>query len=349
MLLDTIDSEQATPSLSQAQRMKKLSGDGKLSDDTMLSIMMEQKKPENWNLTLPMDRIRKFFPRSFTPQQMENTILKLLEAWQKKNKFAHDQQKALNLKNYLEHNAEDAYSDDVAFCKMIAGINFDSYELDNVILLRTKWASNTSDISEKEEEFTQVERTLVNEGFVKDLNIGFVDHTNPNYFDIYRCLVLNVDDFLKSVAYIWNKNKENTISKVHKFANMKVNKHNVSLTTEAMKSMQQLLGKILDMECNIALDSFVKGEMPKPKFDTYMNKYVEAKQLLPKITENWEKQKTTQEKIKAAIKNKNEKMQLKSAEREIREKMKKEIKFLRADYEYRKEQENKTEKAENNL
>ena len=84
MLLDTIDSEQATPSLSQAQRMKKLSGEGKLTDDTMLSIMMEQKKPENWNLTLPMDRIRKFFPRSFTPQQMENTILKLLEAWQKK-------------------------------------------------------------------------------------------------------------------------------------------------------------------------------------------------------------------------------------------------------------------------
>lgn len=84
MLLDTIDSEQATPSLSQAQRMKKLSGEGKLTDDAMLSIMMEQKKPENWNLTLPMDRIRKFFPRSFTPQQMENTILRLLEAWQKK-------------------------------------------------------------------------------------------------------------------------------------------------------------------------------------------------------------------------------------------------------------------------
>ena len=50
----------------------------------MLSIMMEQKKPENLNLTLPMERIRKFFPRSFTPQQMENTIIKLLEAWQKK-------------------------------------------------------------------------------------------------------------------------------------------------------------------------------------------------------------------------------------------------------------------------
>ena len=84
MLLDTIDSEQATPSLSQAQRMKKLSGEGKLNDDIMLSIMTEQKKPENWNLTLPMEKIIKFFPRSYTPQQMEKTILKLLESWQKK-------------------------------------------------------------------------------------------------------------------------------------------------------------------------------------------------------------------------------------------------------------------------
>ena len=64
--------------------MKKLSVEGKLTDDSMLQIMSEQKKPETWNLTLSMERIRKFFPRSFTPQQMENTILKLLEAWQKK-------------------------------------------------------------------------------------------------------------------------------------------------------------------------------------------------------------------------------------------------------------------------
>ena len=84
LLLDTIDSEQATPSLSQAQRMKKLSAAGELNDDNMLEIMMEQKKPENWNITLPMDRIKKFFPRSYTPQQMESTIFKLLEAWQKK-------------------------------------------------------------------------------------------------------------------------------------------------------------------------------------------------------------------------------------------------------------------------
>ena len=84
LLLDTIDSEQATPSLSQAQRMKKLSGEGKLTDDTMLEIMIEQKKPEGWNLTLPIAQIKKFFPRSYTPQKMQETIMKLLEAWQKK-------------------------------------------------------------------------------------------------------------------------------------------------------------------------------------------------------------------------------------------------------------------------
>jgi len=84
LLIETIDSEQATPSLSQAQRMKRLSQEGKLNDDTMLGIMMEQKKPENWNLTLPMDKIRRYFPRSYTPQRMEETIIKLLEGWMKK-------------------------------------------------------------------------------------------------------------------------------------------------------------------------------------------------------------------------------------------------------------------------
>ena len=84
LLLETIDSEQATPSLSQAQRMKKLSQSGELNEDTMLSIMMEQKKPEVWNLTIPMDKIKKYFPRSYTPQRMEEVIFKLLDAWQKK-------------------------------------------------------------------------------------------------------------------------------------------------------------------------------------------------------------------------------------------------------------------------
>lgn len=83
LLLETIDSEQSTPSLSQAQRMKKLSAEGKLNDDSVLAIMSEQKKPENVTISLPMDRIREFFPKSFTAQQMENTIMKLLEVWQK--------------------------------------------------------------------------------------------------------------------------------------------------------------------------------------------------------------------------------------------------------------------------
>ena len=84
MLVETIDSEQATPSLSQAQRMRKLSQNGELNDDTMLSIMMEQKKPEKTDVTLPGDQLRKYFPRSYTPQRIQETIFKLLEAWQKK-------------------------------------------------------------------------------------------------------------------------------------------------------------------------------------------------------------------------------------------------------------------------
>ena len=84
MLLTAIDSEQATPSLSQAQRMKKLSRDGKLNDDTMLDIMMEQKKPEGYNVVLSADKLHKYFPRSYTPQKMEETILKLLDAWLRK-------------------------------------------------------------------------------------------------------------------------------------------------------------------------------------------------------------------------------------------------------------------------
>ena len=84
MLLDTISSEQATPSLSQAQRLKKLSQSGELTDDSMLSIMSEQKKPERNDLTIPADVVEKFFPRSFTPMKMQEVIIKLLESWQRK-------------------------------------------------------------------------------------------------------------------------------------------------------------------------------------------------------------------------------------------------------------------------
>ena len=84
LLVDTIDSEQATPSVSQAQRMKKLSQAGELNEDTMLNIMMEQKKPENMDITLSYDKLQKYFPKTYTPARMEETIFKLLEAWQRK-------------------------------------------------------------------------------------------------------------------------------------------------------------------------------------------------------------------------------------------------------------------------
>ena len=83
-LLDVMDSEQATPSLSQAQRMKKFSQEGKLSLDVMTAIMSEEKKGELDKVTLTGDKLRKYFPKSYTPQKMEETILKLLEGWYKK-------------------------------------------------------------------------------------------------------------------------------------------------------------------------------------------------------------------------------------------------------------------------
>ena len=84
LLVETIESEQATPSLSQAQRMKKLSQLGQLNEDNMLDIMSEQKKPEREDITLSGDTLRKYFPRSYTPRQMETVILRLLDAWMKK-------------------------------------------------------------------------------------------------------------------------------------------------------------------------------------------------------------------------------------------------------------------------
>ena len=84
LLVDTIASEQATPSVSQAQRMKKLSQSGKLNEDTMLGIMSEEKKPEVDKIIFTSDTLQKYFPRSYTPRQMEDTIIRLLEQWQKK-------------------------------------------------------------------------------------------------------------------------------------------------------------------------------------------------------------------------------------------------------------------------
>ena len=83
ILFMTIDCEMATPSLSQAQRMKQISREGKLTDDMILQIMSEKKKPECWNLTIPMNKVSKYFPKSYTPQRMEEVILALLDTWNK--------------------------------------------------------------------------------------------------------------------------------------------------------------------------------------------------------------------------------------------------------------------------
>ena len=82
--LDAMDYSQNTPSLSQAQRLKKLSQEGKCTKEAMRSIMSEEKKEEQERITLSSDTLRKYFPRSYTPLQMQQTIIKLLEQWQKK-------------------------------------------------------------------------------------------------------------------------------------------------------------------------------------------------------------------------------------------------------------------------
>ena len=83
-LLEAMDMEQATPSLSQAQRLKKFSADGKCTLEAMCAIMSEEKKGELDKVTLTGDKLRKYFPKSYTPQKMEETIIKLLEGWHKK-------------------------------------------------------------------------------------------------------------------------------------------------------------------------------------------------------------------------------------------------------------------------
>ena len=80
-LVDTMESEQATPSLSQAQRLKKFSQEGKLTEESMLAIMSEEKKPEVGKVTLGTDTLRKYFPTNWTPKQMEDQIMKLLNNW----------------------------------------------------------------------------------------------------------------------------------------------------------------------------------------------------------------------------------------------------------------------------
>lgn len=84
LFLEAMDYSQATPSLSQAQRIKKLSQQGACTQDAMFSIMSEEKKIDMDKLTIKQDVLRKYFPKSYTPLQMQQTIIKLLEQWQKR-------------------------------------------------------------------------------------------------------------------------------------------------------------------------------------------------------------------------------------------------------------------------
>lgn len=83
-LLETMESEDCTPSLSQAQRMKKMSANGKLNEDTILQVMAEEKPNQKEQIKLKAEKIQGFFPKGYTTQQMEEVIMKLLSEWQKK-------------------------------------------------------------------------------------------------------------------------------------------------------------------------------------------------------------------------------------------------------------------------
>ena len=83
MLLESMEAEQTTPSLSQAQRLKKFSQEGRLTEEAMSAIMSEEKKGDMDKVTLRSDTLRRYFPKSYTPKQMEQTIIKLLDVWQK--------------------------------------------------------------------------------------------------------------------------------------------------------------------------------------------------------------------------------------------------------------------------
>ena len=90
LLLEAMDSEQATPSLSQAQRLKKFSQQKMLSLDVMRAVMSEEKKTDLDRVTLKNETLRRYFPKSYTPKQMEDTIIKLLEGWYKKRQFSQE-------------------------------------------------------------------------------------------------------------------------------------------------------------------------------------------------------------------------------------------------------------------
>lgn len=84
LFLEAMEYAQSAPSLAQAQRLKKFSQEGKCNLEAMCAIMSEEKKSDLDRVTLKNDLLRKYFPKNYTPKQMEDTIIKLLEQWQKK-------------------------------------------------------------------------------------------------------------------------------------------------------------------------------------------------------------------------------------------------------------------------
>lgn len=93
LLVETIESEDSIPSLSQAQRMRKMSKEGKLNDDSMLDLMREQKKPDGFNVVIPMNQISKYFPRNLTPKEIGERIVSLIDRLYKQKhqqKSSHD-------------------------------------------------------------------------------------------------------------------------------------------------------------------------------------------------------------------------------------------------------------------
>jgi len=85
-LLDAMESEQSTPSLSQAQRLKQLSQEGICTPEAMCAILREEKKRDVEKVTLGADTLRKYFPKNYTPARIEATIISLLEQWQRKQR-----------------------------------------------------------------------------------------------------------------------------------------------------------------------------------------------------------------------------------------------------------------------
>ena len=89
-VIRAMDDTQNFPSVSQAKRIKKLAQDGTFTTETVVAIMGEEKKSEIDTVTIKNDTLRKYFPRSYTPKQMEDTIIKLLEQWQKKRQHSEE-------------------------------------------------------------------------------------------------------------------------------------------------------------------------------------------------------------------------------------------------------------------